>query len=607
MAVGREESVKSEYESRLSEWSRRADAHERAHRRMGTWRFLFVVGLVALAAVFAQTRAGLGLALTILLFGIFLTGLLHDRILKARDRARRAMDFYQSGLDRLDGTWAQKSITGSEAVHGREFLDPHHPFASDLDLFGAGSLFALLNTAQTQSGRATLAAWLLEPAAPEEIRARQQAVDELRPKLDLRERLGLVAAEAQGWIRTEALVRWASQPRVLRSNFVRGAAFCLPLASVAFYLSEQWALLAVSLVAQFALAGIYRRPVQQVVRDAGVAPSDLKWLAEVLRQMENEPFQSERLRRMETEGRLDGLSASEAIERLGKLYGWMESGVNLLFVAICKFFLWETQFAFAIEAWRARFGSKVEVWLRRLAEFEALSSLASYAYEHPTDFFPELLPVGEYARVEAEGLGHPLIPEFRCVRNDLALGRASRLLMISGSNMSGKSTWLRTIGVNLVLASAGAPVRARKFCMTPVRVGASIRTTDSLQEGISRFYAEIKRLGAIVKLAGEGTPLVFLLDEILSGTNSHDRRIGASCVALSLVQRGAVGLMTTHDLALTRIVEELKPPGENFHFEDQLRDGRMSFDYRLRSGVVEKSNAIELMRSVGLDVSGRPS
>ena len=175
-------------------------------------------------------------------------------------------------------------------------------------------------------------------------------------------------------------------------------------------------------------------------------------------------------------------------------------------------------------------------------------------------------------------------------------------MMVSGSNMSGKSTWLRAIGVNLVLASAGAPVRARKFRMTPVKIGASIRTTDSLQEGISRFYAEIKRLGAIVRIAREGTTLVFLLDEVLSGTNSHDRRIGASCVALSLVQRGALGLMTTHDLALTGIVDEIDPAGRNFHFEDQIADGKMSFDFRLQAGVVEKSNALELMRSVGLEV-----
>jgi len=462
----------------------------------------------------------------------------------------------------------------------------------------------LLNTAQTESGGAALAAWLLAPAAPGEIRARQEAVNELRPNLDLRERLGLIAAEAQGWIRTGALINWAAQPRRLQSKFVRGGVFWLPLVSLALLLAGQWALFLAALAGQFALGRSCHRAVQKVVRDAGVAPRDLERLAEILRCLENEPFQSERLRRMEAEGRCDGVSASQAIQRLGKLHAWMESGNNLLFAVVCKFFLWETQFAFAIEAWRAQFGPKVELWLRRLAEFEALSSLAGYACEHPADPFPELLPATEPARIEADGLGHPLLPDSRCVRNDLALGPQNQLIMISGSNMSGKSTWLRSIGANLVLASAGAPVRARKFRLTPVRIGASIRTTDSLQEGVSRFYAEIQRLGAIVKLAGEGNPLVFLLDEVLSGTNSHDRRIGASCVALSLIQRGALGLMTTHDLALTRIVEELEPPGQNFHFEDQLQDGRMSFDYQLRPGIVEKSNALELMRSVGLDVTG---
>ena len=587
---------KAEYQARLSEWSRQAEAQERAHLRMGNLRLLFVVALGILTVALVQTRVGLGIVLTIVMFGLFLSGMVHDRILKARDRARRAMSFYQAGLNRLAGAWAGKNSPGTE------FLDPHHPYASDLDLFGVGSLFELINTAQTESGRATLAAWLLAPAAPEEIRARQEAVDELRSKVDLRERLGLTAAEAHAWIHTEALIAWAREPRVLESNFVRVAAFFLPLATLALYLSGQWMLSLSSLAGQLALAQLCARRVQQVVRNTRVAPGELEWLAEVLRCLENEPLQSERLRRAEAEGQSDGSSASQAIQRLGKLYGWMESGTNLLFVILCKFFLWNTQFAFAIESWRARFGAKIEVWLRRLAEFEALSSLAGYTFEHPTDPFPELLPATGAAQIEAEGLGHPLIPESRGVRNDIALGSERRLIVISGSNMSGKSTWLRAIGVNLVLASAGGPVRARKFRMTPVRIGASIRTTDSLQEGTSRFYAEIKRLAAIVKLAGEGTTLVFLLDEVLSGTNSHDRRIGASCVALSLVQRGAIGLITTHDLALTRIVEEVHPPGLNFHFEDQLQDGKMSFDYRLRPGIVEKSNALELMRSLGLEV-----
>ncbi len=588
---------KEEYQSRFLKWSERAQSHERAHVRMGNMRLLFVLGLLVLAAVLCQTRVALGMVLTIVLFGLFLTGMVHDRILKSRDRARRAMRFYQAGLDRLEGTWAGKGSSGTE------FLDPHHPYASDLDLFGVGSLFELLNTAQTQSGRATLAAWLLAPAAPEEIRTRQEAVDELRFKLDLREHMGLIAGESQSWIPTEALSAWAGQPQVLPSNLVRVLAFCLPLISITLYLLGLWPWCLAVLTGQFALARYWKRSVREVARNTGFAEGDLEWLAEVFRCLQSESFQTERLRQMETEATCDGLSASLTIQRLSKLYSWMVSSNNFVFALICKFLLWETQFAFAIEAWRARFGPKVRVWLRHLAEIEALSSLGCYAYEHPADPFAELLSVTVSARIEAEGLGHPLLPEIRSVRNDTSLGPECRLIMISGSNMSGKSTWLRAIGVNLVLASAGAPVRARKFRMSPVRIGASIRTTDSLQEGISRFYAEIKRLAIIVKLAGEEIPLVFLLDELLAGTNSHDRRIGASCIARSLVQRGALGFMTTHDLALTRIVESLSPPGLNFHFEDQIHDGRMSFDYQLRPGIVEKSNALELMRSVGLEVT----
>src|SRR4051812_9892916 len=357
MAVALERTVKAEYESRLSDWSRRSEAQERAHRRMGNMRFLLVLGLVALAVVLGHTRTGLGLALTLLILGLFLTSMLHDRILKARDRARRAVGFYRAGLDRLDGTWAQKSAAAGSAggSRGTEFLDPHHPFAGDLDLFGVGSLFELLNTAQTQGGRATLGAWLLAPAAAEEIRARQEAVVELRSSLDLRGRLGLIAAEAQEYIPTEALIAWAAQPRRLHSNFIRVAAFCLPLASLALYLSGQGVMCVAAVASQFALALSCRRPVHEVVRDAGVAPRELGRLAEVLRCLESERFQSARLRRREAEDRCDGLSASRAIQRLAKLHAWLESGHNLVFVAICTFFLWETQFAFAIEAWRARF------------------------------------------------------------------------------------------------------------------------------------------------------------------------------------------------------------------------------------------------------------
>jgi hypothetical protein len=572
--------------------------HDQSHQRMGSLRIVFAIVLLALTAALCRSHVALGFALTILILGLFLTGMMHVHIENARDRARRAILFYKAGLGRLNGSWAGKGSGGMD------FSNPHHPYAVDLDIFGAGSLFELVNTAQTQNGRAKLASWLLAPAAPEEIRVRQDAIRELCPKVDLREGLGLIAGEAERWIRTESLLSWALRPRVLNSSLVRCVAFGLPLTSLVLLMAGYWQFFLVGWAAQFFLVRSYRSRVHQVTRSVDFAQQDLQWLGEIFNLLEKERFQCVRLRQLEAESQSHGVSASQAIRRLERLHGWMSSAKNPLAAGPCQFFLWETQFAFAIEAWRARFGPLVEPWIRSLAEVEALSSLARHTFEHPEDPFPELLPASVPGQIEAQGMGHPLISEDRCVRNDLRLDANRRLIMVSGSNMSGKSTYLRAIGVNIVLAMAGAPVRARKFQLTPVQIGASIRTQDSLQEGISRFYAEITRLGEIVRLAGQGTALVFLLDEILGGTNSHDRRIGAAGVARSLVKRGALGLMTTHDLALTQIVEDLQPPGANFHFEDQIHDGRMSFDFHLRPGVVERSNALELMRSIGLEVPG---
>jgi DNA mismatch repair ATPase MutS len=287
--------------------------------------------------------------------------------------------------------------------------------------------------------------------------------------------------------------------------------------------------------------------------------------------------------------------------------------------------------AFAVEAWRRHSGPVVRRWLTATGEMEALCSLASHAFEHPDDPFPEFVqPLSNVrgsdgvseprtsesgfadrgALLEAEAIGHPLIEESRVVRNDVRIGGAApagpRVLVVSGSNMSGKSTLLRTLGVNAVLAQAGAPVRARRLRMSPLAVGASIRVTDSLQGGVSRFYAEILRLRQILDATArpgpKGAPVLFLIDEFLHGTNSHDRRIGAEALVRGLVERGAIGLITTHDLALAEIVGPLGERAANVHFEDHVEDGRILFDYVMRPGVVRKSNAIELMRSVGLEI-----
>ena len=259
------------------------------------------------------------------------------------------------------------------------------------------------------------------------------------------------------------------------------------------------------------------------------------------------------------------------------------------------------QVAVAIDRWHRAHGPAVARWLRAVGEIEALSALSTHAYEHPSDPFPVLVPDGPL--FEAEGLGHPLLTEEAAVRNSVTLGgTGSRVIVVSGSNMSGKSTLLRSVGINVVLALAGAPVRADRLRLSPLALGATLRVEDSLQEGRSRFYAEIVRIRAIVDRARGAVPVLFLLDEILHGTNSHDRRIGAEAIVRALVGAGAIGLVTTHDLALTELPANLSVTAINMHFEDRLEDGRMVFDYRMRPGVVEHSNALALMRAVGLDV-----
>jgi hypothetical protein len=357
----------------------------------------------------------------------------------------------------------------------------------------------------------------------------------------------------------------------------------------------------VALIMGRAFAFRYRAQIRGVVSAVDAAGRDLALLSGLLSRLEQERFASPRLVELRAELDVEGLAPSRQIARLNGLIDLLDAQRNTIFAPVALLLLWPVQLAIAIEGWRQKSGPAVVRWLAAVGELEALSSLAGYAYERPQDPFPELAEGGTC--FESEGLGHPLIPEPRNVRTDLRLSdERLRVLIVSGSNMSGKSTLLRTVGINTVLALAGATVRARRLRLSPLRVGASIRIQDSLQAGSSRFYAEITRLRQIVGLTKDPPPVLFLLDEILHGTNSHDRLIGAEGVVRGLIERGAIGLVTTHDLALARIADELAPQAANVHFEDHLEGGKMSFDYQLRPGIVQRSNALELMRSVGLEV-----
>lgn len=451
-----------------------------------------------------------------------------------------------------------------------------------------------------------LADWLLAPATAEEIRERHTAVNELREHLDLREKLALQGDDIRAGLHPDDLIAWAQAPlRVSALGWQRVLAAMLALANVttlAWWAYSGTALIPF-LVALLVSGGFtlrWRAQMTAILHEIASAGRDLQLLADILAGVEGEQFTSAKLVTLQAALQTQGLPPSRQIARLGRLINLLESQNNQIFIPFAVLLLWMPQMTLAIEAWRQAVGPAIPRWLKALSEFEALSALAGYAYEHAADPFPEI--VSQIACYDGEALGHPLLPEARCVRNTVSLDRVAQALIVSGSNMSGKSTLLRTVGINAVLALAGAPVRARRLRISPLAIGATLRVQDSLQDGSSRFYAEITRLSVLVKLTAGPLPLLFLLDEILHGTNSHDRLIGAEAVVRGLLAHGAIGLVTTHDLALTRVVETLAPHVANVCFEDHFADGKLVFDYRMRPGVVRKSNALELMRSVGLEV-----
>lgn len=602
-----------EYVQRRKARQSRVAHYEKIHIRLGNVRLVLAAGAVIMgwASFRAHSLSAWWLVAPVAAFlGI---AAYHSRILRARELAERAVAFYEKALDRVEDRWAGFGETGER------FDDPHHVYAGDLDLFGKGSLFQLLSTARTRMGEDTLARWLLSPAAVEQIRERHAAVEELRAQLDLREDLAVLGEDVGVGVHPAALLKWAESPNQMKPLWIRWLAPCL--AALAVSGAVAWALwgmatpLVLVVVIEAVITYRLKKPLEEVLHGTEHAFRDLDLLSGVLARVEAHTFQAPRLQALQRELLSSGVPGSMAIARLRTLVDLINSRHNLAVRIIDAPLMYSVQVAFAAERWRQAHGAALRLWVNAIGEMEALLALATYSFEHPADPFPEFADGA--ASFDGEELGHPLVPAATCVRNKVNICGETRVLLVSGSNMSGKSTLLRAVGLNVVLAMAGAPVRARRLHLTPLQVGASIRVNDSLQEGSSRFYAEITRLRQIVDLAdfdlasedlaggdlASGHPaLLFLLDELLQGTNSKDRRIGAEGIVRALVNRGAIGLVSTHDLALTDIGGSVAGHLRNVHFQDELANGRITFDYKLRDGVVTKSNGLELMRSIGLEV-----
>ena len=579
------------HESQIARWQQQAAQNNRLDERLSQARLMTALAGVIIAWLIFSRQALPFAVLLIPIAAFIALAIKHERVSRAEERARRAIGFHQAAIRRGTNEWM------GHGNPGERFRDAAHPYAEDLDVFGRGSLFELIARTRTAEGERTLADWLRAAATSSEVKERQVAIAELAPRIGWREAYALAGDDFTSQVESASIAAWATRPAV---PFFAGARLIFATFVIIEILAlGAWLFGAMPVHYFLLLAGgclmlsfVFHAKVQVVSEGLQQSAKDLALFGELAAAVERESFSSPML--VAAHARLAG--AARAARELERLVELLDSSRNQFFGVIALLLLWAPQVALALEAWRRQYGRDAHLWIAALGQVEALLSVAAFAFEHPLAVTPTLLPKGK--SFSGTAISHPLLPVSQAIANDASLNEAEPLLIVSGSNMSGKSTLLRAIGLNTVLAWAGAPVCCAALSVSPLQVAASLRIVDSLGEGRSRFYAEILRLRQILTLSS-GQPVLFLLDEVLSGTNSHDRRVGAEAILRQLLSHGALGLVTTHDLALTAMA---LPGARNVHFADDYLDGELHFDYRMKSGPVQRSNAIPLMRSIGLDV-----
>ncbi|HTV23396.1 MAG TPA: DNA mismatch repair protein MutS [Polyangiaceae bacterium] len=602
------------YQRRTAEYQGQAERLARRSALVSNLRGLSfaiaVIGLVS-AAFSDDTTLGVVIGLVALLAFLVLV-VVHARVLSAEDLAWRFWRVNENASARARDEWQ------SLPEDGAAFADPEHPASGDLDVFGPRSLFQFINVAHTSYGQAALAGHLSKIEPRDVILERQRAVRELAPELERRQELeaytlrtanppGQRASQNHTALDLAPLIRWAEGEPVFLQHaaFVWGARL-LPALTLAGFIASKFfglpALLwALPLTAQLALSVRSGQEAARVFNAVSASPGAFARLRPTLTLIESAPVEAPLLRRLgEVLGKGER-SASQQMRRFERVLGWFELRHNgMIYPFINVLLLWDIQCVVALEKWQRDSGKALSPWLEALGEWEALSSLAGVAYDNPDFSFPEI--VAERSVFEATELGHPLISARHRVPNDVMLAGAGSALLVTGSNMSGKSTLLRAMGLAAVMGLAGSAVCATRLRISPMRVHTSMRISDSLSAGVSHFYAELKKLRTALVAAQGDYPVFFLLDEILHGTNSEERQIGARWVLGQLIEAGATGAVSTHDMALCELPPTLMHKVRTVHLRESVEGERMTFDYKVRPGPVSGGNALLLMRSLGLDV-----
>ena len=580
-------------------------AAQRRYNQLAFWRLIWFIETVAVVWLLIRLDYQLG-AVAVLLVGIlgFLILLKkHQSVRRERDVAHHLAFINQDEAARLKRQYLRPET-------GDLFANPTHYYAGDLDVFGKHSLFRLLNRTHTYEGQKRLAGWLSAPSGPDTIRLRQQAAAELGPQIEWRQRFEAMAYVEETVGRSpEVLIKWAVAEVVPLPAYLNIIRFLFPAITLGFFIA--WLLGyvpgAIVLLA-LAIHGLVlsqtagrAKEVSEQTFEISTALEAFQGLFQQAEQVKGDAIRLRAIRQALTAG---NQGASTAIGQLGQLTEGLNYRRNPYFALLFGIAtLWDIHYLFRLEQWRQQYGPALGRWFEALGELEALNSLSGFAYAHPSYATPDI--ADEQLLLDITSAVHPLLPPERSVANSLKLAGSGKTMLITGSNMSGKSTFLRTVGANVVLALAGAVVSAERFWCSPVRVFTSMRTQDSLEESTSSFYAELKRLQTLIGLSKQAgkqpIPVLYFLDEILKGTNSADRHRGAEALIRQLHQTTASGFVSTHDLELGQLTDA---DGfvRNYHFQSDLLNGELQFDYKLRDGICQSFNASQLMQAIGIEM-----
>lgn len=574
---------------------------QKLNRKAGTISFLRIITFVSFLVilVIAANQGNLFLLILsaiifILIFGVLVNR--HDRIKYKVKQNGFLSQINEDEILRLKGNL-------NSFDQGIFFIDEDHPYHIDLDIFGENSLFQLLNRTTTYWGRKILSNWLSEPATDNEICSRQLAVQELAENLDWSQEFQATGKHFEDHRNIKVFLNWLEEkPLILGNRFYQiiryaGPIIIFVLLVLLIFSMIPWTILLAGVFLQGLVLFFVIDPVRTIHESTSASIKSLQSFEALIGMVEKKDFQSNKLQEIRSIYRLKGMPASEIIGQLKRILQRLDNRSNQIYQLFNVILLFDLHYAIAAEVWKKSQPDDIKKWFATLGEMEAINSLAAYHYANPDYSFPEI-SMDDFV-FQAENMGHPLIPSRKRINNDFSLRGKGTIALITGSNMAGKSTFLRTVGVNVILALMGAPVCAEKLILSDFRVFTSMRTQDNLEENISSFYAELKRIRLLFDKIDPQLPLLFLLDEILKGTNSRDRHLGAVSLVKQLSGENVAGLISTHDLELARNAMKASKV-TNYSFESLIQGNEISFDYKLNPGICETFNASILMEKMGI-------